>query len=346
MKCPVVKDIDHDWILEHLTKPCHQRLQILQWLLSKIDPKLSEILEANKFADDSKQFKDLLNITSSLGFCDSDQMDFITGTASPKEQIRFLSLILDTVEICHEEHTASYFHPSISNLKLLTELPDIESEYECQFRLINDITKEPNIMETLFSSKVDLLPADIKRQIDLNMCEPNEPQQKSKVTALINMYQDKVKQFLHDFETQEAKLNDFKEKFVYHGYHPEQLDELCRQLEKSLSDLNEEIENFNSCYENEMKLWCNKEPMNPTRLGPVFNRAHTLLSHFQSMLNTFDDIHSSSDKIEALKTSDSTKKDLRTTTEGLLLDFKELLNTLEVSVTNHRQDSLETDFIK
>ncbi|CAE1277515.1 unnamed protein product [Acanthosepion pharaonis] len=207
-------------MLEHLTKPCHQRLQILQWLFSKIDGKLAEMIEANKFTEEGKQTKDLLNMASTLGFCSLDQIDLIKGSASAKDQFEF--------------------------------------------------------------QRVD----------------------------------------------------------------KEQLELLCQHLEESLLELKEEIGKFNSCYNNEMKLWCNKQPTAPTRLGPVFERAHTLLNNFESMLVTFDDIHVSSDKIENLKTSETSNQNLRNTSEGFLLDFKELLNTLEVSVNNHRQDSIETDLIK
>lgn len=344
LKCPLVNDVDNDWMLEHLTKPCHQRLQILQWLFSKIDGKLAEMIEANKFTEEGKQTKDLLNMASTLGFCSLDQIDLIKGSASAKDQVRFLSLILDTVEMCHEEHIEDHLLPDISNLVLLTESPDIEREYECQCQLIDDITRQPNIMDNLLCTTVELLPADIKRQVNLNMSESSEQQQK--LVPLVSLYHEKASQLRQDLVSYEAQLDDLQKKFEFQRVDKEQLESLCQRLEESLLELKEEIGKFNSCYDNEMKLWCNKQPTTPTRLGPVFERAYTLLNNFESMLVTFDDIRVSSGKIENLKTSETSNQNLRNTSDGFLLDFKELLNTLEVSVNNHRQDSIETDLIK
>ncbi|XP_013410203.1 uncharacterized protein LOC106173581 [Lingula anatina] len=164
--CPFTEDVDVSWILELIFKPGEPRIRLLQWLFSKFDSKLNDMLDPQLAATDTKidsRIQRLLFIANTLGLCRYDDVDLIRGVASQAKQISFMDQLLDLVWI---KDTAD--DPQLRHMQspgVVSETTQIDDQFTQDCWLADTIAGQER-MHTMFSPKARLLPPDLMKSVE------------------------------------------------------------------------------------------------------------------------------------------------------------------------------------
>ncbi|XP_046335158.2 uncharacterized protein LOC124117372 [Haliotis rufescens] len=288
--CPFTEGVDESWITEPLFKPGEPRIRLLQWLFSKFDSKLAEVLDPDYAPVGSKmdsRIQRLLDVANTLGLCRYDDVDLIRGVTSVSKQASFMTQLIDMVSIidASEETTMA----ALRSPGVVSPSTGLTEQFGADCLLMDHLANQEKT-DVLFNCHVSLLPLDLQRKLDIQWVEKGFSKDSPPVPdlpALVNITTQVTKNLNRQIEI----LIDFKQQHRYQtSAENEQLDTMSRTLTVVLSELSQLTVSFTYCYENEMRHWCNKSPPSLTGLGKAFKRVHTILHQFHQLLSSISQI--------------------------------------------------------
>ncbi|XP_036369987.1 uncharacterized protein LOC115225358 isoform X2 [Octopus sinensis] len=315
LDCPHVVGIDRNWILDQLVNPSEERTKIIAWLLRMIEPTMLVSIDTTAHFDNESLRKDLLMLLSSLGFCGPDRMDLIKGTASKRDQLQLFSLLLDVVEVSHSEGLPS----------------DLDDVWQKQDHFVHQIATHATIMKSLLSHKVNLLPSEVAARIMKNQQRNTEDLSKNRIADLVKGYESTLETLQQELAEKSQELEVIKDMYVYNPFTSEELTEVCHKLDVVVTNMNQHLEKFHTCYDNELVSWCRMPDTPPTELGTILDRLYTKMDSFALMMGTFESIRATTLQLEDLDTvkpgRDTT---LKTASDSFFLTLTDFLNQIAV----------------
>ncbi|KAL4225877.1 HAUS augmin-like complex subunit 7 [Mactra antiquata] len=286
--CPYTEGVEDSWINELIFKPGEARIRLLQWLFSKFDSKLNELLDPEYASVESKmdsRLQRLLFVASNLGLCRYDDVDLIRGVVPASRQCVFMEHLIDLV--CIADSAEDPKNKLFRDPGVVSDILPLEEQMSHDLTYLNTLCSHSNI-ESVFPTKLSLLPPDLQKQVE-SKWKSGEKTPKPDIQEI----QKSAIQLGDDLSRQCALLEDLKNIADYQPTEDSKLETVCRTISLVLSELSQLVTGFTYCYENEMSHWCNKSPPKLTQLGPAFKRVHRLLQQFVQLLHNLQAIRSS-----------------------------------------------------
>ncbi|XP_046857250.1 uncharacterized protein LOC124450650 [Xenia sp. Carnegie-2017] len=339
--CPYVENVDESWMSELLFKPGEPRLRLIQWLLSKFDPQLEELLDSHHAVlsnlSDSRVSK-LLFCANLLALCRDDDVDLITGKSSKSKQLALYEHLIDLLFIVED-----LSHPSV-NARLKSEgsysqpvkTLEIIASDACAYL---DAVCQTETLDEIFKSKIHLFPPDIEKKLVSMTADETDRlihiPEINELTAQANVIEGELNK-------QSEILNDLQTKCVI-GDDAESLSNVSRTLSLTMSTLSQTLETFYHCYETEIKQWSIREKPHLSELGIVFKRIFILLDKLLQILSKLELTKMSYLKINGLETFDGERNTDHSLPYGqvALNKLNDFINTLEQSLK--RKTEVEYD---
>ncbi|XP_060582550.1 HAUS augmin-like complex subunit 7 [Ruditapes philippinarum] len=290
--CPYTEGVEDSWIAELLFKPGESRIRLLQWLFSKFDSKLNEILDPQYASVESKmdsRIQRLLFVASNLGLCRYDDVDLIRGVVPASKQSAFMEHLIDVVDIADKAEDPK--NKLFREAGVVSEAMSLEEQLSHDCAYLNALCSHGNI-DSIFSTKVTLLPPDLQKKVESRWSQGGKSTDKAPKPDLQSIEAEAI-QLGDDMARQVELLQDLKKHYDYQPTDDSKLETICKTISLVVSELSQLVTGFTYCYENEMKHWCNKSPPNLTQLGPAFKRVHRLLQQFVQLLQNLRAIRAS-----------------------------------------------------
>ncbi|CAG5123726.1 unnamed protein product [Candidula unifasciata] len=315
LEYPETEDMDEAYVVELLLSPGEGRLKILEWLFSRYDEKLEELLSVSHLSFGTRtesRLQKLLTAACAMCLCQSDDVGLIKGEGSLSRQVTFIDRLLDMV--CTREKYSS----SDSSIRQ-------DNTY------IDTLVSQDGFM-SMFDSKVDLLPRDIRAEVE-NMwikegwIRDRSPQQPN-LQDLVKK-SEKLACELSDNNLALEKLQK-QVKLPENGKEDELLN-LTHKLATVLKELHQLADGFMHCFENQVRKFCHQTPPELSDLGLMFKRVHVCLEKFVKLLENLDRVRQVQSKLNdtVRKESDVKSQVLVQTSRNVLDTFQHCVAVLE-----------------
>ncbi|XP_071805921.1 HAUS augmin-like complex subunit 7 isoform X1 [Asterias amurensis] len=341
LDCPYVDGVDETWIAELLFQPGEARIRLLQWLFSRFDGKLAEMLDNHYVLSETQmdsRLQRLLQIASIMGLCKADDIDLIRGAASSNKQIAFWDQLLDI--LCISDASDNPQKRSMASPGIISESMTLDDQFDRDCQYFTTLSGQRDLKET-FSTKLNLLPPDLLRLIENNIKQQGleglrpQPPERAKLDEVIF-------KLSKDLEASEAQLDAIKKKYDFPRSDPTAVDKVTQTLKLVLSELAQLVTSFSYCFESEMRQWCNKTPPKLAGLGPAIKRVHSLQAQFSTVMEGLKCIQTSYTSVcsignKRMNKTESTRIDnLVSVSQATLESFQECVSIMNESL--HRCD--------
>ncbi|CAJ1055128.1 HAUS augmin-like complex subunit 7 [Xyrichtys novacula] len=311
LTCPLVEGLylqEADSMLQLLCSPSQHRTDILAWICSRINPNFGiSKARSGRSKDPEDLTKDMALLGQELLLCRADDLDLITGDASPLRQLQFLEQLLTSVPGCKN---------------FAGERTDAES-------LLNELFVAENLplLTQMLRPTFNPWPSHMKT-LQKNIKSSSKPsrEEAADVSVLIQQTQSALEQLRSecDFLSNEAQSPDV--------FSP-------NSLRVAACDLQQLMSTFSHVYESDLKSYCSRDPPTFSTETDVFQRVHQLLLAFTTELEMIKEVSEASvsvkQEVDTLQTqprywSRGEKRTLEHQLEELnrrIKDFSSLLHT-------------------
>ncbi|XP_076448582.1 uncharacterized protein LOC143285220 [Babylonia areolata] len=342
--CPYTQGAEDSWITELVFKPGEPRIRLLQWLLSKYDLMVGEMVDNSQAAVTGSRMDSriqrLLFVASNLGLCRYDDVDIIRGVDSStpgavNKQIAFMDRLLDIIMIhdaAEDPMTKSLLSPGV-----VSESSPLEDQVQADCRYVDAVTSM-RLPGTMLTSTVDLIPHDILRLMRQEHSGSPDVPSLHKLTEMCSTAEKNLSRRLE-------VLQELQE--VRGEQSGGQLQRAGQSLQLVMGEVSQLVLSFTYCYENEMLPWCRREPPHLSQLGPLLRRVHALTQQFAQMLQGLHKIRQSYRKLsdgvtDKLTVTDNTYSAfLAEAGQTVVSSLQDCVDILETSV-QHEHSSIST----
>ncbi|XP_069141525.1 HAUS augmin-like complex subunit 7 [Argopecten irradians] len=340
--CPFTEGVEDSWINELIFKPGEHRIRLLQWLFSKFDSRLNDVLDPQFASNESKmdsRLQRLLFVATTLGFCKYDDVDLIRGiNTKPTRQAAFMDQLLD--HVCIIDAAEDPMNKSLCNPGVVSDATSLDEQFrkDC---LYTDMLVNQERMDSLFNLRPTLLPPDLQQKVEINWAQQGHVKDKPPKPDLQKLAETANK-LAEDLGRQKEILEELTKSFEYQVPDESRMEKISKTMQLVLSELSQLEVGFSYCYENEMCHWCNRTPPTLNQLGPAFKRVHTLLLQFVNLLEGFKSIRlsytnlsrDSTKHLKSLVSSTTHKKvtNLASASRASLSSFHECVDVLDRSL--------------
>lgn len=284
LSCPYTENVEEGWILELLFTPGEPRIRLLQWLFSKFDSKLNDLLDPQHAPADTKmdsRIQRLLFVSSNLGLCNPDEADLIRGISQGPRQTAFMDTLLDMVCIvdnADSPNSWSVHRPGISpsNYKNLGD----QFSTDCDF--VDTLASRQPIQNT-FKAEVKLLPPDIVKQLEMNKQDRRLMEKENARIPSLSQLAEDANHLSKTLQKQTEVLKEIKKMHQCPDKDFRMKATVKQTVKLVLSEFDQLITSFSCCYDNDMRHWCAKTPPQLSQIGPCFKRVHSSLQKFLLM---------------------------------------------------------------
>uniref|UniRef100_UPI00358EA16C HAUS augmin-like complex subunit 7 n=1 Tax=Myxine glutinosa TaxID=7769 RepID=UPI00358EA16C len=251
-----------DSLVALLCSPGELHMQLLQWAFSRfsLQFQISDDLTATALSPDSNHTcaKQLLKFGTVMGLCEKEDLDLMTGRASPTKQLNLLEKLLDQIDIMEELKRSS--RDGTSGLRAMHALTMCDFLAELRNRRITAAVHPDSCAWRLLGlgqpprSSLLSLPKNMKKQSE-------QMEEKNDLLQELEELRQKERATIPDGTTNSK---------------PADLQKLC----KALSDITQLQEDFVCTYKRE--LWPACRPALPSSphpyLGPLFGKINDAVS--------------------------------------------------------------------
>ncbi|NP_001121229.1 HAUS augmin like complex subunit 7 S homeolog [Xenopus laevis] len=267
LSCPCLEGVyltDPQSIYELLCTPSSHRLDILQWLCSRIYPPVQEQLSSLKESQTDTKVKEIAKLCFDLMLCHFDDLDLIRGHASPFKQISFIGQLLDVIQY-PDTISSNVILESLSHSTEKNVVTCIRENEE----LLKELFSSPHFQATL-SPECNPWPADFKPLLNAEESLQKRATQSSKGKDMSNS----VEALLEI----SSSLKALKEECVDLCSSVTDGDKVIQSLRLALTDFHQLTIAFNQIYANEFQEHCGHPAPHMSPMGPFFQFVHQSLS--------------------------------------------------------------------
>ncbi|MEE6505761.1 hypothetical protein FKM82_005649 [Ascaphus truei] len=286
LSCPSLRGLyltDPQSMQDLLCTPSVHRLDILEWMCSRLYPPLQDQLSSLKESQTEVKAKEIAKLCFDLLLCHSDDLDLIKGRVTPHKQLQFIGQLLDIIQSPGNlTNNASADTTSHSADK---PLPARVLENE---ELLKELFSSPSFQSSL-NPECRPWPADIKPLL----LTDELLQKKTLHSGTENVLSDA----LEALQKISATLQALKEECVFLCSSVPGGDTVIQTLKLALTDFHQLIAAFTQVYQHEFQEHCSRAapPMNPA--GPLFQSVHQSLSVCSKELEAFAQFTETSEQI-------------------------------------------------
>ncbi|CAL1528859.1 unnamed protein product [Lymnaea stagnalis] len=327
LDCPYVEDMDEATIIELLISPGEERFKILQWLFSRYDSKLAELLDPSQpsfGARTESRVQRLLTAAGAMCLCRHDDVDLIRGGGPVQKQLYFIDRLLDVACIRYKSYIQENSSDSRSNPYMLHT---------------NTLVNQDGFLSML-STKEGFLPKDILADVE-KMWSQESWEKGKPLPAPDSKDLSKLSKNLNEvLQKQNSKLSSLQEQVSLQGEDKNNdLKMKAHTLSTVLRELRQLAEGFTQCYESNFSPWCHKPPPEHSELGILLKRVHSYLQNMVQLLTDLNKIRHTQGKLIKLSKhqSDVPSHMSDNSSKEISVSFKHCLNILEETI--HRVDS-------
>ncbi|XP_035676343.1 HAUS augmin-like complex subunit 7 [Branchiostoma floridae] len=288
LDCPYIEGVEESWITQLIFTPGEHRLRLLQWLFSRIDPKLCDIVEGYHSTQEREQR--LLFSASILGLCKREDLDVIRGTCSFPGQASFMDQLIDMVCIINSSQDAT--QRAMSSPGHISESRPLVEQAEADSHLMDRLSRQYTF-QSMFSHKLALLPPDIKHSVEKGWMDAGNQKGSGPDPPDVGTLLEAAAGLSRQLEISTAQLHHLQVKHTYGEPDHLSVSRVSQTLGLVLSELEQLLTGFSYCYEQELRSWCNRTPPTLSELGPAFKRVHSLLTNFTQLLTSLDTLKTS-----------------------------------------------------
>ncbi|XP_033744665.1 uncharacterized protein LOC117330479 [Pecten maximus] len=354
--CPFTEGVEDSWISELIFKPGEHRIRLLQWLFSKFDSRLNDVLDPQFASNESKmdsRLQRLLFVATTLGLCKYDDVDLIRGiNTKAMRQASFMDQLLDNV--CIMDAAEDPMNKSLCNPGVVSDATSLDEQFRKDCLYIDSLVQQER-MDALFNLRSTLLPPDLQQQVEISWAQQGHTKDKPPKPDLQKLT-DAANKLAEDLGRQKEILEELTKTFEYQAPDESRMEKITKTMQLVLSELSQLEVGFSYCYENEMCHWCNRTPPTLNQLGPAFKRVHTLLQQFVNLLEGFKSIRlsytnlsrDSSKRLRNLVSSTTHKKvtNLASASQTSLSSFQECVSVLDRSLQRQEMETSMSSSIR
>ncbi|KAM4695676.1 HAUS augmin-like complex subunit 7 [Rhinophrynus dorsalis] len=267
MSCPCLEGVyltDPQNVQDLLCTSSIHRLDILQWIFTRLYPPLQEQFSSLKESQADIKVKEMVKVGFDLMLCHADDLDLIKGNASPSKQLCFMEQLLDIIQspgtISSNVSAESASHSTEKNLmSCIRENED----------LLKELFSSPHFQATL-NPECNPWPADLRPVL----LTEESLQKRTLHSNKGNVMSDS----LEALQEISSSLQALKEECVPLCSPVPGGDTVLQTLRLALTDFHQLLATFTQVYENEFKEHCGHQAPQLSPCGPLFQSVHQSLS--------------------------------------------------------------------
>lgn len=266
MSCPSLEGMyltEPQSMYDLLCTPSAHRLDILEWICTRIYPPLQDQFSSLKESQVEIKIKEMVRLGFELLLCSSDDLDLIKGLASPQKQLSFIGQLMDIIQ-----------NPGTLASNLTAEPVSVGADKP----FVNCVRENEELLKDLFSSsqfQATLYPECTPWPSDLKpILLSEEPIHK----RTIQPSNDVMNESLEALQKISSSLQALKEECVFLKSSVPGSDTILQTLRLALTDLYQLIATFTQVYENEFQDHCGHPAPQLSPSGPLFQSVHHSLN--------------------------------------------------------------------
>ena len=240
--CPYMTGVEESWVNELVFEVGESRDRIIRWLVEEV---LGDSIEKVEFkqSESKAQTTKLTHICSCLGLCEANDNELVSGVQKTATQVQFLTRLLSMVEILKEGKCDGF----------VTQARELVAEMS-----------QEDLMEVINKGDIDLIPADIKKYIELDSLA--EGKQGVKIVSLLS-------ELAVEAVNIEAEISKQTKEIETLGVSSEQANEFTDLMNKNRVECTTKIKMISSSIQS-LKLLVNN-------FTDFYSLRHSLLPHLQ-----------------------------------------------------------------
>ncbi|CAH2316511.1 Hypothetical predicted protein [Pelobates cultripes] len=297
MSCPCLEGIyltEPQNMYDLLCTPSAHRLDILEWICTRVYPPLQDQLSSLKESQVDVKVKEMVRLGFELLLCSSDDMDLIKGLASPQKQLSFFGQLMDIIQ-----------NPGTLASNLTAQPVSLGTDKT----FVNCVRENEELLKDLFTSsqfQTTLYPECTPWPADLKpILLTEEPIHK----RTLQSNKDVMSDSLEALQKISSSLQALKEESVFLKSSVPGSDTILQTLRLALTDLYQLIAAFTQVYENEFQDHCGHPTPQLSPSGPLFQSVHRSLSICSKELEAIAQFTETSENISGVVRQREQSKD-------------------------------------
>ena len=294
--CPYMTGVEESWVNDLVFEVGESRDRIIRWLVEEVLGGGIDKVEfgGHKQSDSKAQAAKLTYICSCLGLCEANDIELVSGTQKTPTQVQFLTRLLSMVEILKEGNC---------------------DDFVTQGReMIAEMSQE-DLMEITNKGDIDLIPADIKKYIELDSLAETEGKEGKQGVKIVSL----LSELAREAGNIEAEISKQTKEIEMLEVSPEQATEFTdlmnanrvecttkiKIISSSIQNLKLLVNDFTDFYNLEVEPEINKRQFTPlqTELGLEIAQAQSALRNNLELIEQAKELISCAKQIKSLNDS-------------------------------------------
>lgn len=274
VNCPLLEGLyisEPATILELLCSPSKYRMEILEWLCTRVCPSWQDKLSSLKIASVEVKIQEMVKLSSELMLCEPDDYELLKGQACAQKQLHYLNQLLDAVRSLSITCTNHDSAP--------------EDTVEKNEALLGEVFSSPHL-QSILSPTCDPWPLDMQNQEGYSTDSKEDEEQK--VAELARRLQESANQ-LQALQTE--CFSKLTEEPVESGGDP---DTLAQKLHLVVSDFHQLVVAFLQVYDDELRECCQRPIPYLHPCGPIIQAVYQMLASCNQLLKAVMEVANTS----------------------------------------------------
>ncbi|XP_064415292.1 HAUS augmin-like complex subunit 7 isoform X2 [Latimeria chalumnae] len=268
---------------ELLCTPSVHRLDILEWILTRVYPPLKKQFCSLKESQIDVRIKEMAKLAHELMLCPPNDLDLIKGLASSQRQLSFLDQLLDIIKSMNSLKSSDSGDSATSS-RTSGSLHGFARKNE---ELLREIFGSPHL-QSMLNPECKPWPSDMKLLLAEEYKRKHPPPVKPK--------EDILKEVSKKLKETNSVLEQLKGEcdFLNSSSAPSST---LQTLKLAISDFHHLITAFSQIFETEFRDHCSRAAPRISDCGPLFQSVHQLLTTCSEELQTLAQVTETSAKI-------------------------------------------------